>query len=418
MAFRDRLSHAWNAFLGPREKDIVESTQYYETSSSSSGYRSDRIRRSLSTERSIISSIYTRIGIDGSSVSINHVKVDKNNRFLEDIPSSFNRCLSIEANIDQAARAFRQDMIMTMLEKGVIAVVPVDTDINPDETGGYDIKTMRIGEITGWFPTKVKVSLYNERTGRREEIILPKKYVAIVENPLYSVMNEPNSTLQRLIRKLNILDAIDEQSGSGKLDILVQLPYTIRTETKKAQAAQRRSDLEDQLANSRYGVGYIDATERVTQLNRASENNLLAQIQYLTDMLYQQLGLTPEVFNGTATEEQMLNYYSRTIEPIVSAISEEFLRKFLTKTAITQGQSVKFAWDVFKLVPLSQIAEIADKFTRNEIATSNEMRSIVGWRPSDSPNADVLMNKNLSQPNASEESSDDQNSKEQKGDLK
>lgn len=413
MGFTDRLSHAWNAFLGSKD-DVVNRSEYHESSNSSYSYRADRIRRSIATERSIISSIYTRIGIDGSGVAINHVKVDENDRYLEDVPGGFNRCLSIEANLDQAARAFRRDMIMTLMEKGVIAVVPIETDLNPEYTGGYDILSMRVGEVVGWYPQHVKVAVYNEKKGERQEIILDKRIVAIVENPLYSVMNEPNSTLQRLIRKLNILDAIDEQSGSGKLDILVQLPYTIRSETKRAQASQRRDDLEQQLANSRYGIGYIDSTERVTQLNRASENNLLAQIQYLTEMLYQQLGLTPDVFNGTASEAQMLNYYSRTIEPIVSAITEELMRKFLTKTAITRGHAVKFSWDVFKLVPLSQIAEIADKFTRNEIASSNEIRGIIGWRPSKSPNADMLMNKNLSQPNASGEPPDDQHSSERK----
>lgn len=397
MGFRDRLSHAWNVFTGSEGRLLDQNLQYGPQTSGSS-YRTDRPRRFSSAERSIISSVYTRIGIDVAGVLLKHARLDENKRYLEDIDSGLNRCLTVEANIDQAARHFRQDLAMTILEKGVVAVLAVETDLNPSETGGYDIKTIRVAEIESWYPQHVKISALNDKTGKREELIVAKKDIAIIENPLYAVMNEPNSTLQRLIRKLNILDAIDEQSGSGKLDLIVQLPYSLRSESKRTQAQQRRTDLEDQLSGSKYGVGYIDASEKVIQLNRGAENNLLSQIEYLTNMLYQQLGMTPKVFDGTADEAEMLNYFNRTIEPILAAITENLSRKFLTKTAISQRQSVIYSWDPFKLVPIKEIAEIADKFTRNEIASSNEIRGILGWKPSKDPNADKLQNKNLNQP--------------------
>lgn len=391
---RDRIKHAWNAFLNQDPEERIHSY----SSGVSYGGRPDRIRFTIPNERSIISSIYTRLSVDIASVEIRHVRLDNAARYLEDIDSGLNRCLTLEANIDQAARAFRQDIAMTILDQGVAAIVPVDTTVNPGTSGSFEIKTMRVGEVKSWMPKHVRVSLYNEAKGMREEIVLEKKYVAIVENPLYSVMNEPNSTLQRLIRKLNLLDAVDEQSSSGKLDLIIQLPYVIKSEARRQQAEQRRKDIEFQLKGSQYGIAYTDGTERVTQLNRPSENNLLAQIEYLTAMLYAQLGLTEGVMNGTADEKAMLNYNNRTVEPIVSAIVEAMRRTFLTNTARSQKQSILYFRNPFKLVPIEQIAEIADKFTRNEITTSNEIRQIIGFKPSTDPRADELRNANMPQP--------------------
>jgi hypothetical protein len=327
-----------------------------------------------------------------------HVRLDDDGRYIEDIDSGLNSCLTLEANIDQSARALRQDSIMTMLDKGVSATLPIDTTVNPNRSGGYDIQTMRVGEVTAWYPQHVTVSVYNEQVGIRQEITVDKRTVSIVENPLYAVMNSPNSTLQRLMRKLNLLDAIDEQSGSGRLDLIIQLPYVIKSEARKQQAEQRRLDIEAQLKGSQYGIAYTDGTEKITQLNRPAENNLLKQVEYLTEMLYSQLGLTVEVMNGTADEAAMLNYYSRTIEPIVEAHAENMRRKFLTKTARTQKQSIMYFRDPFKLVPISQIAEIGDKFTRNEIMTSNEIRGVVGLKPNKDPKADKLINSNMPAP--------------------
>jgi hypothetical protein len=389
--FRDRIMHAWNAFTN----QPIPAEDFVYTGTASYGSRPDRNRFRVSNERSIISSIYTRLSIDVAQVAIKHVRFDDQDRYIEDIDSGLNNCLTLEANIDQGARAFRQDIALTLFDKGVAALVPVDTSISPNESGSFDIKTMRVGEIVTWYPNHVKVSLYNEAKGYREDITLSKKAVAIVDNPLYAVMNEPNSTLQRLIRKLNLLDAVDEASGSGKLDLIIQLPYTIKSEARKQAAEQRRQDIEMQLSGSKYGIAYTDGTEKITQLNRPAENNLLAQIQYLTDMLYSQLGLTPEVMNGTADEKAMLNYNNRTIEPIVTAITEAMTRTFLTKTARSQKQTIMYFRDPFRLVPISEIAEIADKFTRNEILTSNEFRSIVGFKPVKDKAADKLHNSNM-----------------------
>lgn len=397
MPIGSRLKHAWNAFTN-QDQDI-ERQSYGEAVSY--GTRPDRVHRQWSNERSIISSIYTRMTIDVASVDIRHVRLDDVGRYLEDVTSGLNNCLTLEANIDQAARAFRQDIVMTMFDRGVAAIVPVDTSLNPNVFGSFDIQTMRVGEIVQWMPRHVKVRLYNEAKGQREDITLDKKYVAIVENPLYAVMNEPNSTLQRLIRKLNLLDAIDEQSGSGKLDIIIQLPYVIKSESRRQQAEQRRKDVEFQLKGSQYGIAYTDGTEKITQLNRPAENNLLSQIEYLTKMLYSQLGITDAVMDGTADEKTMLNYYNRTVEPILAAITAGMLRSFLTKTARTQGQSILYFRDMFKLVPIENIADIADKFARNEILTSNELRQIVGFRPVKDPKADKLINSNMPQTNPS-----------------
>lgn len=392
--FGSRIKHAWNAFVN---QDPDERFKSYENAVTF-GVRPDRTRQRYSTERSIISSIYTRLSIDVSAIGIRHVRLDDDSRYLEDINSGLNRCLTLEANLDQAARAFRQDIASTLIEKGVAAIVPIDTTINPSVSGSYDIKTMRVGEVKAWMPEHVEVSVYNQKVGLRQDIILEKKYVAIVENPLYNVMNEPNSTLQRLIRKLNMLDQVDEQSSSGKLDIIIQLPYVIKSEARRQQAEKRRQDIEFQLKGSQYGIAYTDGTERITQLNRPSENNLLKQVEYLTALLYSQLGLTEEVMNGTADEKAMLNYYNRTIEPIIDAIVESMRRTFLTNTALTQQQSIEYFRDPFKLVPVDSIAEIADKFTRNEIMTSNEIRQVVGLRPSQDPKADLLVNSNMPQP--------------------
>lgn len=357
--------------------------------------RPDRARLRYTNERSILSSIMTRVSIDVSSVDIRHVRTDDQRRYLEDIDSGLNNCLTLEANIDQAARQFRIDLMMSLCDSGVVAVVPVDTSISPTKSGGYDILTLRVGEVVAWYPYHVRVKLFNEAKGVREEIVLEKKFVAIVENPLYTVMNEPNSTLQRLIRKLNLLDGADEQVASGKLDLIIQLPYVIKSEARRQQAEQRRKDIEFQLKGSQYGIAYTDGTEKITQLNRPAENNLLVQIEYLTKLLYSQLGLTEEVMNGTADEKAMINYFNRTVEPFLTAIVEAMRRSFLTKTARSQKQTVMFFRDPFRLMPISEIAEIADKFTRNEIATSNEIRQAIGWIPSKDPKADQLVNANM-----------------------
>lgn len=391
-SFTFRLKHAWNAFFNK------DPTDYYKNVGTSYTYRPDRSRLTRGNERSIVTSVYNRIGLDASSVSIQHVRLDENNRFLSVIDSGLNNCLTVEANLDQTGRAFIQDIVMSMLDEGSVAIVPVDTTFNPEITGSYDILSMRTGQILEWYPSHVKVRVYNEKTGRKEDIVVPKNTVGIVENPLYAVINEPNSTMQRLIRKLNLLDVVDEQSSSGKLDLIIQLPYVIKTEARRQQAENRRKDIENQLAGSKYGIAYTDGTERITQLNRSVENNLMKQIEYLTSMLYSQLGITQSILDGTADDKTMLNYYNRTIEPILSAIVDEMKRKFLTKTARSQLQSISFFRDPFKLVPVNEISEIADKFTRNEIMTSNEIRQIIGMKPSDDPKADELRNKNLSQP--------------------
>lgn len=389
------LRHAWNIFVSNETKRKTQPyTEYY--GASFGGSRPDRVRL-RTPDRLIISSIYTRLGIDVASIDMRHVRTDDQKRYLEDIDSGLNSCLTLEANIDQAARAFRQDIAMTLFDRGVAAIVPVDTSINPEQSGGFDILTLRVGEVVTWYPNHVRVSLYNIDTGAREEITLAKSAVAIVENPLYSVMNEPNSTLQRLLHKLNLLDVIDDQSASGKLDLIIQLPYVIKSEARRQQAEQRRKDIEFQLKGSQYGIAYTDGTEKITQLNRPAENNLMAQIEYLTGMLYGQLGLTEEVMNGTADEKAMLNYWNRTIEPILTAIVEAMRRSFLTKTARSQKQTVMYFRDPFRLVPIENIAEIADKFTRNEILTSNEIRQVVGIAPSKDPKADKLQNSNMPQ---------------------
>ena len=394
MKFTDRIKHSWNAFLN---RDPTYN--YRDLGGPSYGYRPDRMRFTRGNERSIVTSVYNRIALDAASIDIMHVQLDKDNRFESIRESALNECLTRNANIDQTGRAFIQDVVMSMLDEGCVAIVPVDTTFNPDVTNSYDINTMRTAKIVEWYPAHVKVNLYNDRTGRKEDLILPKKTVAIIENPLYAVINEPNSTMQRLIRKLNLLDVIDEQSGSGKLDLIIQLPYVIKTEQRRQQAEQRRKDIEMQLSGSKYGIAYTDGTERITQLNRSVDNNLMKQIEYLTSMLYSQLGITQAILDGSADDKTMLNYYNRTIEPIVSAIVDEIQRKFLTKTAITQKQAIAYFRDPFRLVPVNEIAEIADKFTRNEIMTSNEIRQIVGMKPSKDPNADELRNKNLSQSN-------------------
>lgn len=397
MALTDRLRHAWNAFTN---SDSALNRPFTGGGGGHMFGRADRTPLRLHNERSIISSIYTRIGIDVAAVPIVHVRTDEDDRYLETIDSGLNECLNIEANLDQAGRAFRQDIVMTVLDEGVAAVVPVDTSISPEESGGFDIKTLRVGRIVDWYPKHIRVSLYNEERGMREDITLPKKMVAIVENPLYSVMNEPNSTLRRLITKLGLLDAVDEQSASGKLDLLIQLPYVIKSESMRQKAEQRRADIEFQLKGSKYGIAYTDATEKVTQMNRPVENNLMTQVEYLTDMLYSQLGLTPEVMNGTADEKAMLNYNARTIEPILDAIIEAMKRTFLTKTARTQGQSIMYFRDPFKLVPIGGehgIAKIADIFARNEITSSNEIRQAIGMKPRPEAKADALMNSNMPQ---------------------
>ena len=390
-SFGDRIKRAWNAFTS-RSPTVEWKQEGYAYS-----YRPDRVRLTRGHERSIINSIFTKIAIDVSQIDIKHVQLDENERYKETIRSGLNDALSVEANIDQSGREFIRDVVISTCDEGCVAIVPVWTSKDPDTTGSYDIYSMRVAKIVKWYPEHVRVSLYNDMTGRHEEITLPKRNVAILENPFYQVMNEPNSVLQRLIRKLNLLDAIDEQSGSGKLDLIIQLPYTIKNETKRAQAEQRRKDIEMQLSGSKYGIAYTDGTERITQLNRPVENNLMNQIEYLTATLYGQLGISKAVFEGTADEKETLNYYNRTVEPFLTAIVEAMSRKFLTKTARTQGKAIKFFRDPFKLIPIDNIAEIADKFTRNEILTSNEIRQIIGMKPSDDPKADRLINSNLNQ---------------------
>lgn len=390
-SFLSRLKHAWNAFNNkdptPKYQDIGAS--YY--------YRPDRQRFTGGNERTIVTSVYNRIALDAAAVEIKHVRLDENGRYLETIDSGINRCLNEEANIDQTGRAFIQDVVMSMLDEGCVAIVPVDTTFNPNITNSYDVQSMRVGKILQWYPNHIQVRVYNEKTGNKEDIIVPKNTVGIIENPLYAVINEPNSTMQRLIRKLSILDAVDEQSGSGKLDLIIQLPYTIKTEARRQQAEARRKEIEVQLTNSKYGIAYTDGTERITQLNRPIENNLMKQIEYLTSMLYSQLGITQSILDGTADEKTMLNYYSRSIEPIISAIVDELKRKFLTRTARSQLQSFLFFRDPFKLVPITEIATIADTFTRNEILSSNEVRQLIGIKPSSDPKADQLRNSNLNQ---------------------
>lgn len=390
-SFGKRLQHAWNTFLNrdPTRVDYNAGASY--------SYRPDRVKLRIGNERSIISSIYNRIAIDVAAISIQHVDTDQNGRYVAERKSGLNYCLTTEANIDQTGRAFIQDVVMSLFDEGCVAIVPVDTTIDPTKSGAFEINSLRTGRIIEWFPKQVRVRLYNDLTGEKQDVTLPKTTVAIIENPLYAVMNEPNSTLKRLIHKLNLLDVIDEQSGSGKLDLVIQLPYVIKNETRKQQAEQRRKDVEMQLAGSKYGIAYIDGTERVTQLNRPAENNLMAQIEYLTSMLYSQLGITESILDGTADEKTMLNYYNRTVEPIMSAIADSMKRTFLTKTARSQGQTIMFFRDPFKLVPVANLADIADKFTRNEILTSNEVRAIIGYKPSDDPGADELRNKNLNQ---------------------
>ncbi len=386
-----RLKHAWNAFLNR------DPTNFYRDIGIGYSYRPDRPRLTRGNERSIVTSVYNRIALDAAAINVQHVRLDENNRFLSAIESGLNGCLTLEANVDQTGRAFLQDAVMSMLDEGSVAIVPVDTTFNPEVTNSYDINSMRTGKILDWHPNHVRIRVYNEKTGIKEDIELPKRMVAIVENPLYAVINEPNSTMQRLVRKLNLLDVVDEQSSSGKLDLIIQLPYVIKTEARRQQAENRRKDIENQLAGSKYGIAYTDGTERITQLNRSVENNLMKQIEYLTSMLYSQLGITQSILDGTADDKTMLNYYNRTIEPILSAIVDEMKRKFLTKTARSQLQSISFFRDPFKLVPVNEISEIADKFTRNEIMTSNEIRQIIGIKPSVDPKADELRNKNLNQ---------------------
>ena len=392
MGFIERVQRGWNAF---RNRDP---TPNYRDMGISYSYRPDRIRLTRGNERSIVTSIFNRIALDASSVNIKHCKLDENERYISVVNSGLNSCLNLEANIDQTGRAFMQDVVMSMLDEGCVAIVPTDTSFDPNITSSYDILSLRTGKILEWYPDKVKVRAYNEHTGKKEDIIVKKSTVAIVENPLYAVINEPNSTMQRLIRKLSLLDITDEQTASGKLDLIIQLPYVIKTEARRQQADQRRKDIEMQLAGSKYGIAYTDGTEKITQLNRSLENNLLKQVESLTNTLYSQLGITQTILDGTADEKTMLNYNNRTIEPIVSAIVDEMKRKFLTKTARTQHQSIMFFRDPFKLVPVNNIAEIADKFTRNEILTSNEIRQIIGMKPSDDPKADELVNSNIAQP--------------------
>ena len=391
MGFLDRLQHAYNSFLN---RDPTDDYKYL-----GGGYsvRPDRVRFTGGNERSIVTSVYNRIALDAASIDIVHARIDDNGRYSETIESGLNTCLTQSANIDQTGRAFIQDVVMSMLDEGSVAIVPVDTSIDPKVSGSYDILSLRTGKVVQLYPNHVKVRLYNDRNGQEEEITLPKSNVALIENPLYAVMNERNSTMQRLIRKLNLLDVVDEQSSAGKLDLIVQLPYVIKTQARKEQAESRRKDIEMQLAGSKYGIAYTDGTERITQLNRPVENNLMSQIEYLTNLLFSQLGITQSILDGTADDKTMLNYYNRTIEPIVSFIVDEISRKFLTKTARSQKQAIMFFRDPFKLVPINDMAEIADKFTRNEILSSNEIRTIIGFKPSSDPNADVLRNKNLNQ---------------------
>lgn len=397
MGLMNRLQHGWNSFMN---RDPTSDNEYGTVTYS---YRPDRVRFSGGNEKTIVTSIYNRIAIDAAAVDIKHVRLDKNDRYIETINSGLNTCLNVEANLDQTGRSFLQDVYASVLDEGYIAIVPVETTINPRITGSYDITSMRTGKILEWRPDKVKVRLYNEWTGKKEDVLVPKRNTAIIENPLYAVINEKNSIMQRLIRKLNLLDAIDEQSGSGKLDLIIQLPYAVKTSLKREQAEKRRKDVENQLMNSKFGIAYADSTERITQLNRPVENNLMKQIEYLTSMLYSQLGITQAVMDGTADEKTMLRYYNATIEPFVAAVVDEIKRKFLTKTARSQHQSIMYFRDPFSLVPVNDIAEIADKFTRNEIMTSNEIRQVIGMKPSDDPKADQLVNSNIAQPLESQE---------------
>lgn len=389
---RDRLQHAWNAF--------VYNDNTYTNPQNLGGFstfKPDRVHFSRGVEKSIVTSVYNRLALDVASLAIKHVRLDENGRYMEEVNSGLQNCLNVEANIDQTGRAFLQDVVMSMLDEGCVAIVPVDTTVNPAVSGSYEINTLRTGKILEWYPAHVRIRVYNDKKGIHEEITLPKSSVAIIENPLYAVINEPNSTMQRLIRKLNLLDVVDEQTSSGKLDLIIQLPYVIKSEARRRQAEERRKDIEMQLSGSKYGIAYTDGTERITQLNRPAENNLMKQVEYLTGMLYSQLGLTQSIMDGSADDKTMLNYYNRTIEPIIAAIVDEMKRKFLTKTARSQRQTVMYFRDPFKLVPVNEIAEIADKFTRNEIMTSNEIRQIVGMKPADDPSADELRNKNLNQ---------------------
>lgn len=388
LSFTSRLRHAWNVFMN-RDPTV------YGNIGASYVYRPDRPRFTRGNERTITTSVYNRMALDVASISIKHSRLDTNGRFLEVIDSDLNNCFNLEANIDQTGRAFIQDVVMSMLDEGCVAIVPVDTTFDPKITGSYDIQTMRVGKILDWYPAHIKVRVYNDKKGEKEDVVIPKSTAAIIENPLYAVINEPNSTMQRLVRKLNLLDVIDEQSGSGKLDLIIQLPYVVRSEKRREQAENRRRDIENQLSGSKYGIAYTDGTERITQLNRAVDNNLMSQIEYLTNLLYSQLGITQSIMDGTADEKTMLNYYNRSIEPIISAIVDEMKRKFLTKTARSQRQTILFFRDPFKLVPVDQMAEIADKFTRNEIVSSNEIRQAIGMKPSDNPSADELRNKNI-----------------------
>jgi hypothetical protein len=397
--FKDRLAHAWNAFFFV-EQNPNAVLEKIDTRSIGPGYsyRPERTRPRIGNERSIIGAIYARLAIDTASVSIMHARVDDNGRFQESIDSFLQNCLTVEANIDQGARQFRQDIVMTLFEYGVAAIVPVDTTLNPLDTGGYDVQTARVGQVLQWYPQHVTIRLYNDRLGVRQDITLPKSMVAIVENPLYTVMNEPNSTLQRLVRKLVLLDDVDEQSASGKLDLIIQLPYVIKTETKRDEAKKRMQEIEFQMKGSQYGIAYTDGTEKITQLNRPAENNLMAQIQYLVQLLYSQLGITEEVMNGTAAAPAMVNYYNRTIEPLLGAITESMARTFLTKTARSQGQAILAIRDPFKLITMTDLAAIADAFSRNEVLSPNDLRSIVGFAPSKDPSADQLKNRNMPAP--------------------
>lgn len=390
MALMDRLKHAWNIF---KNKDP---TQVNWNIGPSYGYRPDRMRYTRGNERSIVTAVYNRIAMDVAAVNLKHIRLDENDRYKETIDSGLNNCLSVEANLDQTGRAFIQDLVASMLDEGCVAAVPTDADDEPEDSGNFKVYTLRTGKILEWYPRYVKVEVYNEQEGQRQQIIIPKSTVPLIENPMYSVMNEPNSIYQRLVRKLTLLDVVDEQTSSGKLDLIIQLPYIIKTQARREQAEKRRKDIEKQLSEGKYGIAYTDGTERITQLNRPVENNLMKQIEYLTSMFFSQLGITQSILDGTADEKTMLNYYNRTIEPILSAIAEEMKRKFLTPTARSQKQTIAYFRDPFKLVPVNDIAEIADKFTRNEIMTSNEIRQVIGMKPSSDPNADVLRNKNLS----------------------
>ena len=390
-----RLKHGWNAFVNNRDPTYSQGVSY--------SYRPDRPRFTRGNERSIVTSVYNRIALDAAAINIKHCRLDDNERLIEVLDSGLNSCLNLEANVDQTGRAFIQDCVMSMLDEGCVAIIPIETTLDPTITKSYDILSMRTGKILEWYPDKVKVRVYNDRTGRQEDIVLPKSTVGIVENPLYAVINEPNSTMQRLIRKLALLAVTDAQTASGKLDLIIQLPYVIKTEARRQQAENRRKDIEMQLAGSKYGIAYTDGTEKVTQLNRSVENNLMKQIEYLTNLLFSQLGITQTILDGTADDKTMLNYYTRTIEPIVAAIADEMKRKFISKTARSQKQSIVYFRDPFKLVPVNDMAEIADKFTRNEILTSNEIRQIVGMRPSKDPKADQLVNSNIRQPDEVEQ---------------